>query len=166
MPLTPRDGWRLSPAGHIHRGYTYNVSQRIAALASGATLKFALRVTDTRNTHLDFYSLASTGGPCRVRFYEAATISDAGTLITAYNKNRLSANTNATCTARHSVTASNDGTMIEETLLTADKKGGSVNFAQTGEWTLKDDTDYIIAVTNNNNSNIDVFFNAAWYEDD
>jgi hypothetical protein len=129
----------------IHEGETHHAIDVQASLNSG-TVKYGITVATYANTiQAPHFTMAVDcyGGSAKVQIYEGATFTG-GTLLTKYNKNRNSANTDAT-TIKTGVT-STDGTLIDVFYV-----GGGVKTAGSGnsrdEWILKSNTIYRIDVT-------------------
>ena len=147
----------------IHQGNGYTLSGKHVGLASTATLDFLL-VTDGSTPHFRSAVMQMTGGPCDVALYEDTVTSADGTPMTPYNNNRLSTNTSSTLLYQ-GPTITDIGTQIEYHLVpvAGNQSGGAVEKVG-GEWILKPASKYVVRVTNNDNSAVDVGFSFFWYE--
>ena len=96
-----------------------------------------------------------------VSLFEGTTVSNAGTAITSYNRNRSVAGS-ASSTVHHTPTISTDGTAVLPSFLLSSFMTQHVEVV--GSWLLKADTKYTVRVTNNGGSAAQVGIFIEWYE--
>lgn len=93
--------------------------------------------------------------------YEGITSTE-GTGITEFNRNRNSA-TEATCVVVHTPTVSNTGTLLRTKHFGTGKTAG-VETHENDEWVLKQNTKYLIRLTNATTSANYCTLVLNWYE--
>ena len=154
----------IPPEHHeIHCGDSYT-AHHVEDLGNGATIDYVIIVPNwgdpvsgsdpmgnqaIKVAHL----IGEISGEAETQFYfyESPTVTDAGTAITSSNRNRNSSN-NDVLTITHSATVSADGTELEHVVFGSGKAiGGGIS--RTDEWVLKNNTTYLVRVTNNTTSN-------------
>jgi hypothetical protein len=146
----------------IHEGNMFTVLE-VTDLGNGATRDlFVISPKTTRSAHLVWeieHELETS-----ISFYKDTTYSDIGTEVTSYNRNGNSYKV-ATTKVYHTPTVTDVGTLIA-TIQQGDgkKAGGSDRLAN--EFVLKQNTVYLVRITNltANNNLIGVKLN--WYEKD
>lgn len=148
----------------VHSGLLFSLSGVISSLAAGSTTYFH-GLTDSRVVHFREGNVSATGAPIDIAFYEGATVSANGTELTALNRNRKSSNT-PTLQTFSGPTVTDVGTLLEAGVITVSgpgKQSGNASLFGT-EWILKNATSYLIEITNNDNSAVDIYYNFFWYE--
>ena len=152
----------------IHQGKGFTVAQRLVIDNSGGatpTHEFLGVVPAGVFPHFRKITITSDGGPLDVDFYEGATVSNNGSLVTSYNNNRNSDNP-AGLLVYDAPTITDDGTNLEPIMIPGTKQAGSLGSEGSNEWILKVSTNYLIRITNNTTgagaSNFTV--NMYWYE--
>lgn len=162
------DGYFLSTVDsttqHIHDGDAYDVSAS-GTLTAGAGI-IALGRTNGKSVHFHGFRVTANQGPVLIEFFEAPTVTDAGTQISTPNRNRQSDKT-PTMNVYSGTTVSANGTkLFERSILQsgggAHEQGG--DSADAGEWDLKLNTDYIIKITNQAASSTAWSASFFWYE--
>ena len=143
----------------IHEGQTFLISGQ-TTLGLGATYSILLTTPDT-NKHCHLVGHVRATGEANVALYENPTGAVAGAAITAYNKNRNSADTNTT-TANVLTSVTTPGTLLETQYFGSGQNVGGEGRA-TEEWVLKKNEEYILRVTSTSAGN-DISFVLAWYE--
>jgi hypothetical protein len=144
----------------IHTSESFFIKDWVT-LTNGQILNFVAITPDTTKTpHLvmEFNFQAEAN----IAIYEGATLSNNGTAITSFNRDRNSDNA-ATTLVYHTPTITTDGTLIARYKAGSGKSiGGSQS--SRAELKLKRNTKYIIRVTNDTVSNNWMGYLADWYE--
>ena len=144
----------------IHAGNTFTVLE-VTDLGNGAVRDILGVTPDTTEwAHLVWeieHELETS-----IQFYQDTTYSDNGTAISSINRNGNSTNI-ATTLVYHSPTITNVGTLIGTIQQGSGKKaGGSDRLAN--EFILKQNTAYLIRITNLTANNNLIFMKLNWYE--
>ena len=144
----------------IHEGKTFTVLE-VTDLGNGAVRDILGVTPDTTEwAHLVWeieHELETS-----IQFYQDTTYSDNGTAISSINRNGNSTNI-ATTLVYHSPTITNVGTLIGTIQQGSGKKaGGSDRLAN--EFILKQNTAYLIRITNLTANNNLIFMKLNWYE--
>lgn len=128
----------------IHGGSSFITSYAVD-LGNGATADLLITTPNTTKwAHVVFtieHELEA-----HVYLYENPTVSDAGTGITTYNRDRNSA-TAATTTVKHTPTVDPVGTLIWEDHSGSGRTTGGGSHSN-GEFVLKQNEDYLLRITN------------------
>lgn len=140
----------------IHCGDSYSVSRSVD-LANGASDDILVIVPNEQGTGQNqklYHLLISylTELETHYYLYEGPTVTGNGTQLTAYNRNRNSLNTTG-LTFYFGPTVTGTGTLIKERHHGSGRSSGS-DTRDAGEWVLKNNTSYLIRLTNataNNN---------------
>jgi len=106
-------------------------------------------------------------GQSSLYLFEQPSVSDNGTELSIFNRNRRSSKSSAV-SAYHTPTISDDGTQLSSCLLSGSKKGKDTLGLKTmerGSWILKEGYSYLIRATNNAGSDIDLLIKAVWHEE-
>jgi len=147
----------------IHKGQGFTVSERLTIANVGGIYEFLAIVPVGTFPHFRSFTVTSDGGPNDVDFYEGATYSATGALVTSHNNNRNSSNT-ATMLVYDTPTLTDDGVLLEPILIPGTKQAGSFGSEASNEWILRQDETYLIRITNNtagvgtSNFTINLFF--------
>lgn len=149
----------------IHDGDGYTIGRRFTISNGGGTKTFLGIVPVGIFPHFRTMSISIDGGPFDIDFYEATTTSFNGTLVTSYNNNRNSTNT-ASLLIYDAPTITTVGTLLEPVLVPSTKQAGAIGTDASNEWILKQDTKYMIRVTNNKSGagTSNAAINMFWYE--
>lgn len=110
--------------------------------------------------HLLYEATTSMG--VIIEIYESPTYTG-GTAKSSYNHNRSSILT-PTMVVKDDVTVTADGTLIDVVSLSGTNQTGS-SVASNLEWILAQNTDYLMRITSQGNSNL-ISGRAIWYEED
>ncbi len=97
-----------------------------------------------------------------IQFYMGTTYSDIGIIESSFNRNGNSINT-ATTLVYHDATITGVGTLVGAIQQGAGKKAGGSD-RQSNEFILKQNTVYLIRITNLSANNNLVFIKLNWYE--
>jgi len=154
---------------YIHKGqaFTLQVEETIAA---GASVLFYFKTPATRYVHLRPTRLSSTANLAEVRLLESAVLNVAGTVVTPYNRNRISSNASQ-AVIQKGATFTDEGDLLEVDFAGsasggAARSGGSVD-GSAEELVLKRDTVYLIKLSNIGSSTASsVGARLFWYEED
>lgn len=109
----------------------------------------------------------SVGGDCEVTYYKGTTFSNAGTAVTAFNKNDYSSNvSSATITYDPAVTGVGTARLPSKLVPggTGTKSLGGQDGGFEGEFIMKADEVYMIRVTNRSGAATPVSITVEWYE--
>jgi len=152
----------------IHDGlaYMHNGAHNIA---NGVTQYHLLKNPAFNYPHLRIVTTDVTIAPAVISLYETPTTTADGTTATTFNYNRNSANTSSLLMYENpTVTAV--GTLLESVLIPSggggggSSKPGGFGIDLPTEWILKQNTNYLVAITNNSGSTIDAYVHFFWYE--
>ena len=153
----------ISPEHHeIHCGDSYT-AHHVADLGNGASINYLITTPDWGDPVSGDDPFGNQGikvshfigeiqgeAETQVFFYESPTVTGAGTALNVRNRNRNSSNTDY-LTITYGGTVSANGTELEHSQFGSGKViGGGIN--RTDEWVLKNNTTYLIIVTNNTTS--------------
>lgn len=140
-------------------GKLWTANRYVASV--GATSTTDVTITQTA-TNVAYAKISISSSQISVvSIYEGTTVSNAGTAITSYNRNRSVAGS-ASSTVHHTPTVSAAGTEILPSFLLSGSTTGPI--AVVGSWLLKADTKYLIRLTNNGASAAAVGIFIEWYE--
>ena len=147
----------------IHKGNAYTVGALVTDVADDASAD-TLIIVGTKSLHLVLR--ASATGSSYAYLYETPTITDNGTAVTIFNKDRTSS---LVSTARtfHTPTVGAVGTALNSELF----PGGEKNFAvgatgnERDEWILAPGKSYLLRITNKSGAAEDISIAATWYEE-
>lgn len=156
----------LAPHLMVHEGRSFSSSHVWTAVAAGNSQDLLLRVPDTtREVHLVYGVTADL--TASIDFYESATIVAPGTALLRPNANRRNANQSRLQTY-YDPTLGMVGILLEAIRI----PGGTVFKGAIGgearravEWILRNDTDYLVRITNRHNTDPAILaVQAEWYE--
>lgn len=150
----------------VHDGlmFSYSIHDAVG-LAAGSSLLLLGRV-GTKQVHFDGFHINVSQGDLLVEFFEAPTVTNAGTLQTSRRRNR-SNTTTATMAIYANPTVSANGTLLDDDLLLLVGQGSNVlsgTASVEDGWVLKENTDYLIKITNNAASATTYNAKFAWHE--
>lgn len=148
----------------IHDGNAYTYSAYGTILA-GASLVMIGRVK-AKQVHFDGFSVHLSQGDTLLEFFESPAISAVGTQQNARRKNRAINNT-ATMLVYSGSTVTSDGTLILVSKPPLTGGGAHIESAidTIGEgWVLKENTDYMIRLTNQAASTTSYSVEFNWHE--
>lgn len=147
-------------AVHDGKSFIYTGAAQINSLA---TVYFLGRVGEVTAHLFDFF-IKSDQAPMTIEFFEAPTVTNAGSAQTAINRNRQSTTT-ATLGVFAGATVSADGTLLmTDKILGVQKDVTSDHLV--GEWLLKKNTDYVFKITNGSNQAANIAAGFNWLEAD
>lgn len=148
----------------IQDGLMYEASRYVASVANNANVDVLIRV-GAKPQHL--CAKLSAGGDALFGLYEAPTVTNDGTPITAFNRNREVV-TPPLSVFTHSPTVTAPGVAVRQQLL----PGGSGNGSQgrvlddVDEWVLKRNTAYLLRLTNLGGNGQPLYVGDLFYEFD
>lgn len=148
--------------GHhkIHEGDVFTVLE-VTDLGNGAVRDILIITPDTtRWAH--FVWEIEHEVETSIQFYRGTTVTDNGTLIPSFNRNGNSATT-ATTLVYHTPTITNVGTLIG-TIQQGDGKKAGGSDREANEFILRQNTYYLIRITNLTVNNNLIFMKLNWYE--
>ena len=144
----------------IHEGFYFTVLDTLD-VPNGDNRTFLLVTPDTtRWAHLVWeieHELETS-----IEFFRGTTVSDTGTLIPAFNRNGNSTN-NATTLVFHTPTVDTLG-MLVGTIQQGDGKKAGGSDRVSNEFILRQNTIYLIRITNMTVNNNLIFTKLNWYE--
>lgn len=152
----------------VHAGHAFTASYKTpdaSPIADNATLEVLIRVGSTFCAHMFIDPVC--GGEAEVEVFEGPDVTAVGTVMTAYNMSRESAN-GSEVTVFHTPTigGGGDGTLLLNTLVPGGTKkeasGGAIRPGM--EWIFNRDTDYLIVLTNRAGAAQQVSIQTQWYE--
>lgn len=134
----------------IHHGEFFSATVYNAALADDANISVLMQVPASMSCHVSY--IVRAGGDAEVILYEAPTFSNAGSALTAYDRNRITANESLTVLTT-GPTVSDTGTLLESQFI----PGGTAGFLSFSpgsegsmfkEYVLKPGEDYLLRAFN------------------
>lgn len=146
----------------IHNGETFIFSGMITGVLDNTTVAYGFKTPASGKViHLKSPELSATANKVRNDLYEAPTNAPVGTDLTAFNKNRNSANVSAMQSIIGSIVGLDltGATMIENRQFINTE-------VKENEWILKPNTFYIRTLTNQTGAACDVSFMETWIEED
>ena len=144
----------------IHSGDMYSFFD-VNDIANSAT-RDLLVITPNTTKWAHFTIIVDGEAEFDYAIYEGATTSANGTSVSVFNRNRNSSNTNTTL-VYHTPTVSGTGTMIGRKHIGGGKAlGGTSRGAE--EWILKQNTKYLIRITNSTTSDNFMSVEGVFYE--
>ena len=143
----------------IYKGNSYVITRAIDVL-NGETTDVLIVTGSNKDIHL--YATVISESEAEFCLYEDTTTSNDGTVVQAYNRNRLSSNTPVTIT-KHTPTVTNVGTCIYTKHWGSGKDVGAEARAENA-FILKRNSKYLLRVLNATSSNNYVSFLLNWYE--
>ena len=149
----------------IHQSRGFTAAARTTIANGGGVVDFLGIVPPGVFPHFRHITVALDGGPFDIDFYEAPTVSANGTPVSAYNNNRNSI-VGSQLLVFSAPTILTVGTLLEPILIPGTKQSGSLGSDASNEWILKQDTLYLIRITNNTASGgtSRAAINMFWYE--
>lgn len=148
----------------IHQGNHYTVRRFVSLTGSGgATPQDDTFVIVGANKTLHIIIDVSCETEMRFNLYEATTVSGNGTNQTAYDNNRVTANTTDAAWYRNP-TVSTDGTLLDTIYVGAGKNTGA-QVSTRLEWILKKSTNYMFRVINLSATGGDFSMRLMYYEE-
>jgi hypothetical protein len=158
-----------SDHSYIHEGRLYQSDITQSLSATNGTYAISIKTAEDGYTHYRPSTIIASADKLTVSLYEGATVTG-GTDLDATNHNRLSANISGN-TLKKGVTVTDAGTLLEQVYLagtvgTGQLRSGSSLGAGINEWVLKQDTTYLIQLSNASDSANIVHMNIFWYEED
>ena len=149
----------------VHGGESFSYSANQIGLASAGVVTLLGR-TGTKQVHFDGFRLIVSNAPFRIEFFEAPTISNAGTLLSSRRRNRQNANVSL-MTIYSTPTFSATGLLLDDDLIPQISQGAQ-NSSGLGTvddgWVLKANTDYLIRMTNLSGGAMNWSAKFTWHE--
>ena len=159
--------------GQIHKGQAFSVSGKVTGIASGASLLMLARTGATKAVHWRAAGVTVKDGPIDINFYEAPDISADGSPVVIRNKKRSSTNISELLVfSGPTIGVGGNGDHLEYGYI-PDASGGGGGGGRSaggaierigGEWILAAETDYLVSITNNSGSLLDLGYTFFWYE--
>lgn len=124
---------------------------------------YLLGVTNSKKVTFKDFNLTSSQDNISLEFFESATISLNGSLLTSYDLDR-EVNSSATMAVYGNPTVSNEGIKLMKHVMPNGGFfiGGSTNMPEN--WKLKSSTNYLVKVTNNSGFDANMTGNFYWKE--
>ena len=146
----------------IHSG-THYAYRSYHAISKNTTLDHLIITPDTTKWAHMVISVESTAGETSVNLYEDTVTSDLGTLENSHNRNRNIANNNTT-EIYEAPTVTSAGTVLAGAYFGTGKKGFGGGGRDQEEYVLKQNTKYLLRITEENFANTNVTMVFDWYE--
>lgn len=146
-----------SPHNAIHHGEMFFVGHRASI---GLTSRNVLIKVGATAIHIEYEMTSSLGGT--IDFFEGTTVSSDGTVLTPFNRNRVSQNS-TDVGVFYSPSITSDGVSLDPRVIGSEDKGGGKQ-RSSNEWVLKPNTNYLARLTSTNLGNTMVF-SANWYHE-
>jgi hypothetical protein len=147
-------------AVYVHDGRAFNFS--FVGSISGVT--YLLGRTNGKVVHLLGYHLQAASNAVLVEFFEAPTVTNAGTAQTVIARNRVNPQ-EAHLTVFSGTTVSADGLLLNKSKIFASGQGSNKVGGDTTipiEWLLKPNTDYVFKLTPGGTTEVTADF--TWVE--
>jgi hypothetical protein len=149
----------------VHAGESFSYSANQIGLAIGGTVSILAR-TGSKQVHFDGFNVKVSQGPFRIVFYEAPTVTDAGTIVETERRNRNIATVSLTDVYLNP-TVSDNGRILDDDLM-PEISQGAVKNAGSGEidtgWVLMPNTDYLVVLTNMSAAIVNWSARFTWHE--
>lgn len=145
--------------GMARNGYVYLIGRQFK-VANAATAGFSI-MSGATGTQLDFYEIISDTSNVFAELIEDATITTAGSPITAHNLNRNYADNHTS--VLHAASSITGGTTVSAEYVTATNQGGGA-IASSKIHTLKPNTQYGMKFTNQGSHSTTIFFQLGFSE--
>lgn len=129
---------QLKQGNMFHASYTVDLGNAASADILLTTPNTAIRV--------NFFYQIGVETESHVYFYENPTISNVGTAVASYNRDRNSSAT-ATMTVKHTPTVTDTGAVIPSQAHLG-TKGSAAQHMEDDQWILKQNEEYLLRVTN------------------
>ncbi len=138
-----------------HAGATFSCSGNGTIPALG--IKYYHIKTGANVVHFIHYDFVSTLANADVILFEGPTLTDDGTPMSVYNKNRISSKTPTVQSfADPAISGSLEGTELEYDKMVGGKQSGGATFDEGGyEWVLPPNASYLLKYMNNANQDDD-----------
>ena len=152
----------------VHKGLLFSTATKFDSVATGASVYVVMVTPQDIEVHFKQASISSDGEKFLTEIIEGPAVSG-GTAATAYNRNRGSTNT-AQMTIKTAPSSVTGGTTIDIDLLGGGSSPGpkaiaiGTEVAGVTEWLLKENTTYVIKITNNGSSAATCVVKLIWYE--
>lgn len=149
----------------VHNGESFCYSANQIGLTNTSTVVLLGR-TGAKQVHFDGFSVRASQAPFRIQFYEAPTVSNAGTILTSRRRNRSNANTSLMAIYQ-TPTYSASGILLDDDLIVETSQGNNQNSgggSVDDGWVLKANTDYLIVMTNLSGATINWSAKFTWHE--
>ena len=148
----------------IHAGKGWLHGEKHSALGAGASASFLIQ-TNSVFLRLSDNLVKSTGNPVDIDFYEGVIVSSLGAPTRFLNMDRSNPIDSVALLFSGPVITTT-GTPIDYGLITAGNNQGGTGGELHVPWLLANDKDYLITITNNDNSAVDFEHKIFAYEVD
>lgn len=149
------------PHYRIHTGATYTTGYDLDT-SNGASLDILVVTPNTTvRSHFTYEIVAEL--EAHFTMYEGVTTSNNGTALPSYNRNRNSANT-STLLTYHTPTVSNLGSTLLRRWHSGSGRAYGGGDRGTHEFILKQNTSYLLRITNSTTNNNYMAVKLDWYE--
>lgn len=149
----------------IHEGKAFYVYANVTGLAVGASIS-VLGKTGALPVHFHRIDTEASDSPLLMEFIEQPTVTNEGTPVTVYNRNRRSENPSGMKV--FSSPTYSGGTTLESKKVYKSGTGAATPGAGEieGEWVLKASQYYAFRITNNSNAIINLDADFHFYEEE
>jgi hypothetical protein len=149
----------------IHEGKGFYTYSNVTGLAVGASISMLGR-TGALPAHFHNVHVEGSDSPLLIELIEATTVTNVGTPVTVFNRNRRSLN--VPDMKVYSAPTFSLGTTIEIRRVYKSGVGAATPGSGIieGEWVLKSNTDYIFRITNNSGAIINLDADFHFYEEE
>ena len=149
----------------VEQGRAFEISGELT-ITAGGTIKLLGRSGEGR-THLANFFVRSEQGPLSIKILEGVTVTDAGTPVSAINRNRNS--TTTPNTTPYALPTTSGGDIIYQSAVHEVGGGAHIQGGESempGMIILKDNTDYTFEITNNNAADTQISYSILWWEEE
>ncbi len=148
----------------VHDGGMFQLDRVVEAVADDGTIELLVQVPAATQVHLRF--AAAAAGDARISIFEGTTFSDAGTAMTAVNRNRVPTISTPGSVVTHTPTVTGDGTELSDVLIPGGSGGNASGGTDDGfqEWILAASTDYLVRLKNISGGAAHLGLQLNWYE--
>jgi hypothetical protein len=154
----------------IHAGNAFSLGE-VFTIAAGATVDVTVQVPAGAYVHYQATDLSTDGGnTVTAILYEGATVTAAtGTAITPVNRRRLDTPDTSLLAIKQGATVTATGSRIDQWYFPKAADKGvmvSISKSDTNEWVLKQDTTYLLRISNTGaTTSAVVSMRPFWYEE-
>lgn len=147
----------------IHGGKFFTAQVANAALGTGALLYIEIIIPEEVEMHLKSVSFYN-GDDGHFELVEAPTLTTGATPLIPFNRNRNSIK-NSNLVLKSNPTGISAGVVLEEMFFKGVNQAPGVLITTDLEWILKEDTLYLLRLTNDGAGSEQALLKANWYEE-
>lgn len=147
----------------IHGGSVFTAQVANDALGAGSSLYIEINIPEGIEVHLKS-TLFYTGDDSQFELIEAPTLTSGVTLLTSYNRKRISP-VGSHLILKSNPTSISGGTLLDNVFVKGAVQNPGLLVVSDWEWILKEDEVYLLRLTNEGVSSEQALLKADWYEE-